>query len=71
MEVSVADMEYDNGLLIAIVIVVALTHCPAFGVKVYVVVAVLLIVGDQVPLMLFVEMVGKAGIDAPDEYGPT
>ncbi len=31
----------------------------------------LLIAGDQVPVMLFVEIVGSAGILAPELYGPT
>ena len=39
--------------------------------KVYVVVAVLLIAGDQVPVMPFVDVVGKAEIVAPLQYGPT
>ena len=48
-------------------------HCPAVGVKVYNVVAVLLIAGDHVPVIAgeFVELVGKAGIVAPAQYGPT
>jgi len=33
-------------------------------------VAVLLIAGDQVPVMPFVDVVGKAGIEAPLQYGP-
>jgi hypothetical protein len=37
----------------------ALAHCPAVGVNVYVVVAVLFIAGDQVPVMLLFEVVGK------------
>jgi len=40
-------------------------------VKVYVVVAVLLIAGDQVPVMPFVEVVGNAEMLAPLQYGPT
>ena len=39
--------------------------------NVYVVVAVLLIAGAQVPVMLFVEVVGNAGIEAPLQNGPT
>ena len=40
--------------------------------KVYVVVAVLLIAGDQVPVMPLVDVVGSnAGIVAPLQYGPT
>ena len=45
--------------------VVVVAHCPAVGVKVYVVVAVLLIAGDQVPVILFVELVANGGIVAP------
>ena len=33
--------------------------------------AVLLIAGNQVPVMLLVEIVGKAEIDTPLQYGPT
>ena len=40
---------------------------PAVGVKVYVVVAVLLMAGLQVPVMLLVEVAGKAGIAAPEQ----
>ncbi len=45
-------------------------HCPAFGVNVYVVVAWLLIAGDQVPVMPFVEIVGSGGMTSPAQYGP-
>jgi hypothetical protein len=40
---------------------------------VYVVVAVLLIAGDHAPVIgvVFVELVGKAGIVAPEQNGPT
>ena len=55
--------------VITIVLVVA--HCPAFGVKVYVVVAVLLIAGDHVPLIPFVEVVGSAANAAPEQIGAT
>ena len=37
------------------------------GVNVYVVDVVLLIAGDQVPVILLFEVVGKAGIDAPEQ----
>ena len=43
-----------------IVKVVDVVHCPAVGVNVYVVVAWLFKVGDQVPEMLFSDVVGKA-----------
>ena len=43
------------------VMVVVVAHCPVFGVNVYVVVAVLLGAGDQVPVMPLFEVVGKEG----------
>jgi hypothetical protein len=42
--------------------VVMLAHCPAAGVKVYVVVAELFIAGDQVPVIPFVEVVGSVNV---------
>ena len=53
------------------VMVVGVAHCPAAGVKVYVVVAVLFTAGDQVPMIPFVEVVGRAGMAAPAQKGPT
>jgi hypothetical protein len=53
------------------VIVCVLAHCPAVGVKVYVVVAVLLIAGDHVPVKPSFDVVGRAEILAPEQYGPT
>ena len=53
-----------------IVNVVVVAHCPAVGVNVYVVVAVLLIAGAHVPVIPFEEVVGRAGIVAPEQYGP-
>ena len=48
--------------LITMVIDALEAHCSGLGVKVYVVVVVLLMVaGDQVPVLLFKEVVGKAG----------
>ena len=44
---------------------------PAVGVNVYVVVAVLLIAGLHVPVMPLLDVVGKAAIVAPLQYGPT
>lgn len=41
------------------VIVVVEAHCPAFGVKVYVVVAAVLIAGLHEPLIPFVEVAGR------------
>ena len=43
--------------MIASVVVAA--HCPAVGVNVYVVVAWLFKAGDQVPAMLFSDVVGR------------
>ncbi len=54
-----------------IVKVVEVAHCPAVGVKVYVVVAVLFNAGDQVPVIPLVEVVGKADKAAPEQIGPT
>ena len=51
--------------VIVTVLVCVVAHCPAVGVKVYVVDAVLLIAGDQVPVILFVELVANGGIVAP------
>jgi len=45
--------------LTVIASVVVAAHCPALGVKVYVVVAWLFKAGDQVPVMLFNEVVGR------------
>jgi hypothetical protein len=45
-----------------IVNVVIKAHCPTEGVNVYVVVAVLFKAGDQVPVILFKEVVGNATI---------
>ena len=44
-------------------------HEPVVGVKVYVVVAVLFKVGDQLPAMLLLEIVGSAGIISPEQIG--
>jgi phosphate starvation-inducible membrane PsiE len=55
--------------LTTIVKVVVFAHWPALGVKVYVVVAVLLSAGAHVPLIPFVEVVGKADNAAPEQIG--
>jgi hypothetical protein len=47
-------------------IVAVVAHCPAVGVNVYVVVAVLLIAGDHVPVMLLFDVVGK--VNVPPEH---
>ena len=52
-----------------IVLVIVVAHCPAVGVNVYVVVAVLFNAGDQVPVIPFVEVVGNAAKVAPVQIG--
>ena len=51
--------------------VVVVAHCPAVGVKVYVVVARLFNAGDQVPLIPFVDVVGKAASGSPEQIPAT
>ncbi len=46
-------------------------HCPAFGVNVYSVVAVLFKAGDQVPLMLLFDCKGRAASVSPEQIGAT
>ncbi len=55
--------------VIAKVAVVA--HCPAFGVKVYVVVAVLFNAGNHVPVNELLEVVGNAASVPPEQIGAT
>ena len=54
-----------------IVNVVVVAHCPAVGVNVYVVVAVLFKAGAQVPVMPLLEVVGSADTVAPEQIGAT
>ncbi|ESU27101.1 hypothetical protein FLJC2902T_22470 [Flavobacterium limnosediminis JC2902] len=54
-----------------IVIVAVVAHSPASGVKVYVVVVVLFIAGDQVPVTPSFEAVGKAVSVPPEQIGAT
>jgi hypothetical protein len=49
-------------------IVVDEAHCPVFGVNVYVVVVVLLMVGDQVPDIPLIEEDGKVKVP-PEQIG--
>jgi hypothetical protein len=53
------------------VIVAVVAHRPAVGVKVYSVVTVLFIAGDQVPVILLLEVVGKADKLAPEQMAAT
>src|SRR6266536_2816719 len=57
--------------LTVIVNVVVVAHCPAVGVNVYVVVAVLSKVGVHVPVMPLLEVVGSADKVAPEHIGAT
>ena len=55
--------------LTVIVSVVAVAHCPAVGVKVYVVVAVLLSAGVHVPVIPLFDVVGSAASGSPEQIG--
>jgi len=57
--------------LTVIVKVAIVAHCPAVGVKVYVVVVVLSRVGAHVPVMLLLDVVGNAVSVAPEQIGAT
>jgi len=57
--------------LTVIVNVVVVAHCPAVGVNVYVVVAVLSNAGAQVPVMPLLDVVGNAVSVAPEQIGAT
>ena len=58
-------------VLTVIVKVAVVAHCPAAGVKVYVVVAVLFKAGAHVPVIPLLEVVGKAVSVAPEQIGAT
>lgn len=57
--------------LTVIVILAVVAQAPAAGVNVYVVVAVLLIAGLQVPLIPLLDVVGNAASVAPEHIGAT
>ena len=57
--------------LTVMVKVVVVAHCPALGVKVYVVVAVLLSAGDHIPVIPLFDVVGNAAKVAPEQMGAT
>src|SRR6185295_4058152 len=57
--------------LTVIVSVVVTAHCPAVGVNVYVVVAVLSNAGAQVPLIPLVEVVGNGASGSPEHIAAT
>ena len=57
--------------LTVIVSVAVVAHCPADGVNVYIVVAVLFNAGDQVPVMPFSDVVGNADNVPPKHIAAT
>jgi hypothetical protein len=57
--------------LTVIVKIVVVAHCPAVGVKAYVVVVVLSKAGDHEPVMPLVDVVGSADKVAPEHIGAT
>jgi hypothetical protein len=59
----------NNGSIV-ISMVCVFEHCPASGVKVYVVVCVLSIAGDQLPVKPSFDVVLKFGTELPSQYGP-
>ena len=71
---QIAATEFNVGVtlgetVIAKVVVVA--HCPAVGVNVYAVVAVLFKAGDQEPVMPLFDVVGSGDRVAPEQIGAT
>lgn len=70
-------MQADNNPLITgngftlIVKVDVVAHCPAVGVKIYVVVFVLSKAGDQVPVMPLLDAVGRADKTPPVQIATT
>ena len=71
---QIADTCVNVGVTIGLtvmVIVAVVAHCPAVGVNVYVVVAVLFKAGDQVPVMLLFDVVGRAFKVAPEHIEDT
>jgi len=57
--------------LTVIVSVAVVAHCPASGVKVYVVVAVLLSAGLHVPVIPLLDVVGSGDKVAPEQIAAT
>ena len=57
--------------LTVIINLAVVTQSPIVGVKVYSVVAILFNSGDHVPVILFVEVVGKALKLPPEHIAPT
>jgi hypothetical protein len=71
---QIAAIGLNVGVIFGLTVMVRVTvvaHCPALGVKVYVVVAVLFTAGAQVPVIPFVEVVGKAAKGSPEQMAAT
>ena len=71
---QIADTGVNIGVIFGFTDIVkfaVVAHCPAVGVKVYVVVAVLLRAGDHVPVIPLFEVVGKAFKVAPGQIVDT
>ena len=66
-QIAVTGLKVGRVLLFTpIVIVVVAAHCPASGVNVYVVVAVLFKDGVHVPVMPFIDVVGRGASVVPE-----
>ena len=60
-----------RGELTVMVNVAVVAHCPAVGVNVYMVVAVLFKAGDHVPVMALRDVVGKVASGSPEQIAAT
>ena len=73
---QIGAIDVNVGIIFGLTVIVKVVkvvdaHWPVFGVKVYVVVAVLFNAGDQLPVMPFVEIVGNAVNGAPEQIAET
>ena len=68
MVVFVVEVTNEFTLIVNVVVV---AHCPAAGMKVYVVVVVLFKAGDHVPVIPFSDVVGNAVSVAPEQMAAT
>ena len=67
-------LDTNTGIVLGVtvmVIVAVFAHIPVVGVNVYKVVAKLLIAGDQVPVITFVDVIGNTAIVAPEQTAAT
>src|SRR5882757_5005245 len=71
---QIATTGVNVGVMLAVTVidnVVVVAHCPAVGVNVYVVVAVLFNAGAHVPVIPLVEVVGNAASGSPEHIAAT